>query len=406
MLSHLRPSTPGLYWIVGPTYDLARPEFGYVAEALQQLGIISSISWPRTGGCALDTRYGHEIITRSADDPITLAGTAPDGILMCEAAQQSYETFLRLRGRLAEKRGWLWASGTFEGSLGWYAEYFKRWQADNPEDGRSFSIPTWSNLAIYPGGRTDPEILALEATYPHDLFLERFGAEPCPPSTLVFRDFQFATHVRQLPELADGERLELAIDPGYASAYSVCVVVQRGWEVHIIDEVYERGLTGQEIIRLCKQKPWWWKIEKDKDGTEKRVQRVTTGVIDVAGTQHQAAPSQVEVWQKEAGVRLRYSQGVIKIPDGTNRLHTFLKDPESGQPRILFSSKISGRGVLSEFGLYRYAEMRENMAEREAPIDRDNHSIKALSYWLIDKFGPVDRPEVDWSKMGRERSMW
>lgn len=400
LLARMRPDTPALFWIVGPTYDLARPEFGYIAAGLQRLGngVISSISWPRAGGCALTTRWGHVIETRSADDPVKLAGTAPDGILMCEAAQQSYETFLRLRGRLAEKRGWLWASGTFEGSLGWYAEYFKRWQADNPEDGRSFSIPTWSNLAVYPGGRTDPEILALEATYPHDLFMERFGAEPCPPSTLVFRDFQFATHVRQLPELTDTERVELAIDPGYAAAYAVLAVVQREREVHIIDEVYERGLTGQEIIRICKARPWW--------------KQVKGGVIDVAGTQHQAAPSQVEVWQNEAGVHLRYGQ--VKIEDGITRLHTFLKDPETGRPRVLFSSVLRGvvdgqgnpTSILTEFGLYKYRDLKDSQAEREMPIDRDNHSIKALSYWLIDRFGPVDRLQIDWNKRGRERRMW
>ena len=121
----------------------------------------------------------------------------------------------------------------------------------------------------------------------------------------------------------------------------------------------------------------------------------------MAGTQHQAAPSQVEVWQAEAGVNLRY--GKVSIEDGTQRLHTFLKDPETGKPRVLFNSSISGRGILSEFGQYKYKELTDRMAEREEPIDRDNHSIKALSYWLIDKFGPVDRPHVERKVIDRGR---
>ena len=119
-------------------------------------------------------------MTKSARDPARLAGEAPDGILGCEAAQLPYDVFLRLRGRVAERRGWLWLSGTFEGSRGWYADHFSAWQAVNADGAASFSIPTWSNRALFPGGRADAEIEALEATYPAAVFRERFGGVPLP----------------------------------------------------------------------------------------------------------------------------------------------------------------------------------------------------------------------------------
>lgn len=209
----------GLFWIVGPDYEQCRPEFSYVLDLLTAVGDVRRVSFPVEGSCRLVTRTGAEVVTKSAINPVKLAGEAPDGILLCEAAQCSPEVYLRLRGRVAEKRGWLWLSGTFEGSRGWYAEKFNDWQMDNLEGGRSFSLPSWSNTALYPGGQGDPEMLALQAIFPEDLFVERFGGKPCPPASLVFREFDLAAHVRPC-RYEPAQRVEIAIDPGYAGAYA------------------------------------------------------------------------------------------------------------------------------------------------------------------------------------------
>ena len=187
-----------LYWLVGPDYDLCRPEFAYLIEALEALDAIETLATPTGQSNRMLLRNGTVIATRTAQRAMRLAGQAPDGILGCEAAQLSYESFLRLSGRLAERRGWLWLSGTFEGSRGWYAERFRAWQTDNPEEAASFSVPSWANRTLFPGGRADPEIQRLETTYPSDLFQERFGGVPCPPVSLVFREFEPAAHVRTI----------------------------------------------------------------------------------------------------------------------------------------------------------------------------------------------------------------
>lgn len=370
-----------LYWIVGPTYQLARPEFSYVAEALARADMIEpgSLSQPQSGPCALRVRvYGARIETRSSDDPEKLAGVAPDGILMCEAAQQSYETFLRLRGRLAERRGWLWASGTFEGSYGWYADYWQRWQPDrdgvysNPDGGASFSLPAWSNLAIYPLGREDPEIQALARTYPADRFMERFGAVPCPPADLVFREFSHAEHVAATPFDAVHD-VQLAIDPGWANAYAVLAVQVVGEQVRIIDEVYERGKTHAEVIGICKRRPWW--------------ESVTGGVIDVAAQQHPADRSALEVWREVAGWVPRCQ--AVKIEAGIDRTKTFLVDPGTRRPRLVIDPRCVS--TIKEFGLYRYKTDRESVPVSDLPIDQHNHALKALAYFLVDLFGAVDR---------------
>ncbi len=82
---------------------------------------------------------GTRIETKSAKDPRTLAMRAPDGIIGCEASQLDMESFHRLRGRCAPKRGWLFLAGTFEGSLGWYPQLFQTWQYGTDEE-QSFSL--------------------------------------------------------------------------------------------------------------------------------------------------------------------------------------------------------------------------------------------------------------------------
>ncbi len=364
--------TGRLYWLVGPDYELCRPEFGYLVEAFARIDAIESLSFPSSEQCRLRLRTGARIVTRSARDPAKLAGEAPDAVLACEAAQLPHDVYLRLRGRVAERRGWLWMSGTFESSRGWYAEKHRAWQAPNTDEAQAFSIPTWANRALYPKGREDPELLALQATYPQELFQERFGGVPCPPATLVFREFDPREHVQ--PVTRPGPpRVEIAVDPGYAGAYAVLAVAAVGDGVVVLDELYLRQAVAATVIAEFRRRPWW--------------ALVTGGVIDVVGRQHHGAASQIEIWQALSGLRLRSRP--VPVRDGIDRLRTFLRDPTSGTPRLSIDPRC--RALLREFGLYRYHEVVEGRPISEEPIDRDNHAIKALAYWLYDRYGPVAR---------------
>ena len=109
------------------------------------------------------------------------------------------------------------------------------------------------------------------------------------------------------------------------------------------------------------------------------------GVIEIAGRQHHAMPSQIEVWASMAQLRLRSHR--VLLQDEIEGLRTILRDPGSGEPRITVNSRC--RALIREFGSYRYHESREHHPVSEVPIDADNHAIKALCYWLYDRFGEV-----------------
>ena len=374
----LEDESPGLYWLVAADYERTRAEFEYLTADFARLGILSEVT-KRVDPGRIILADGTRIETKSAKDPRTLAMRAPNGIVGCEASQLDLETFYRMRGRCAPKGGWLFLGGTFESSLGWYPQTFTAWQS-GLNDEQSFSLPSYSNFHLYPGGREDPEIKRLEAVSSDDFFMERIEGRPVPPRGLVFNDFRSSIHVGEIDYIPH-EPVHIWIDPGYAGGYALEAVQIIDDTVRVFDEIYEIGLVTEEIIDIAQAKPWW--------------QDVQYGVIDIAGTQHQAMPAPAEVWLSNTGLYLASQK--VPIHDGTERLKSFLKvNPITRYPKLSLDSRCSG--VLSEFGAvpnpfsgqlqaYKWKMDRDGNIVGNTPEDKYNHGIKALIYGLVYHFG-------------------
>ncbi len=375
-----------LLWLVAADYERTRAEFDYICEGFDKLGIGYNATKQVNPG-EINVQGGFKICTVSAKDPRRIAMVAPDGVLGCEASQLDYETYLRLRGRIAEHRGWILLSGTFESSLGWYPSSYLRWRAPNNENAASFSLPTWSNLAIFPGGRQDPEILALEADCSKEWFLERYGGVPCPPKGLVFDEFRNEIHAGIGGDFEYDAAYSVYpwVDPGFDHYYAVLAAQKKGDDIYIIDEIYERGLITSQVVTIAQQKPWW--------------KSVATGAIDVAGTQHQAMAPPAEVWLKEGKVSLRSQR--IKIVDGIERVKSLLRvNPITNRPRLFVNARC--RGLISELGgcanphtdrqeVYKWKTDKDGNVLGDQPEDKNNDACKALCYGTVDLIGFANR---------------
>ncbi len=370
-----------LIWIVGATYDIPRyTEFTYLYEDLAKLGFAREKDFhrPEQGPCTLtlDPEYGGcRIVTRSATDPEKLGMEAPGFILATEAAQLPYEVWLRLRGRIAEKRAPMVLTGTFEQieDNRWYEEFYWLWQGPNEDEAQSFSLPSWSNTIKYPGGRQDPEIIKLEMTTPPDIFQERYGGVPCKPSGLVIKEVSPEIHVKNIDVNKDLP-VYIAVDPGYAGAHVVEFIQDWGEQIAVLDEIYAANLTTDDMIVACKQKPCW--------------SQVTDGAIDIASHQHQAMRAPIEVWQSEANLYLHANR--IPEEDGIELLRTYLlPHPVTKIPKTIISPRC--KGLLAECGVggnpitgsgkwLRHKDTRR-------PIDKNNHACKAMVYFLYWKYG-------------------
>jgi hypothetical protein len=381
-----------LYWVVGPDYAQARMEFQYIFDALFAGGLIEHYSMPetKTQPWTMRTNYGVTIETRTSSDVTKLASYTVHGILMVEAAQQSWAVWLKLRGRVSQTRGWVILSGTLEKGLPWYASMLRKWRGPNLEGGRSFSLPSWSNLAVYPGGRDDPEIKALEATFPYDLFMERYGAESHAMHGLVIPEFNHGAHIRHL-ELARDDKgkplpISLAVDPAQHT-YPVLFIQRIGAYAHVLDAVYEKNRVAQDVILKCMSRPLW-----------EHVDRRNGNVIDIAGTQRHANKSQVEIWQDVAQVSFSSKHLPLETTIATVRFrlghtNTF------GEPLVYFDASLpdpdplpdgTAGHFLSEFGLWKWPDRNPNQNVPLRPVDKANDGIKALGYWLVHHYGPVE----------------
>lgn len=390
------------FWIVGPDYRQCRPEFQYIFETLERGGFVEKAAMPQgeTMPWSLETKWGVILETRSAGEVMKLSSFTVDGIVIAEAAQQTEETLRKSLGRVAETRGWIIMVGTLEDGLPWYEDYLRRWAAPNPEGGMSFSIPTWSNVDIFPGGRDDPEILRLVQALPADYVAHRFGASAIRRSNLVVPEFEYGTHVKKVvmdPDLP----VQLCVDPG-KNAYAVVFVQHRGVYTYVLDCVYTRGWIAQQVIPHCMAHELWPHVDE------------TPGVhvMDIAGMGEPGTESQASLWLKIAGIRFtgKYQKERDTISVLRHRLHV---DPILGTPLVVFSDKMrsgvapdgSATEMLSEFDLWRWPKRTLQGNEAEKPIDANNHALKALGYKLLLKYG-VMREERKRGSWGVKRKSW
>jgi hypothetical protein len=393
-----------LIWIAGNEYADCRKEFEYLVDWMVKANIVAGKpSFPKEGECSMRALSGCEIVTKAVKDPVKIGAESPDLILVCEAARIDYLAYLRLRGRIARNRGRMVLSGTLEDSLSWYPEFALRWGAANPEGAKSFSMPTYANTYKYPRDgvkvvlkdgtvieNTCDEIEKLAAETPLDLFKERYMGVVCKPSNLVIPDFTNNIHVDENVKFNPELNVEIAVDPGYGGAYAVLAIQKFEDRIHVIDEVYLGGYVTEEIIDICKDKEWW--------------KKVTGGVIDIAGKQHQAMKAPVEVWTDKAKVYLRSKK--VAEEQGIDLLRTKLHvNPIKGHATIYFNPNCAG--FFSECGGGKSpipgagAWTRDKNLGR--PIDKYNHSAKALIYYLVDILGYTEKQgESVWGKIFRD----
>lgn len=388
-MASLNIDKPGEYWVVGPDYQQARQEFLYLYNAFKTgAGGMSfvesdSVSMPVSiaSPWSFRTIWGQEWRTRSASDIQKLASFSVSGVIMAEAAQQIYESYLKLMGRVSETGGFLILSGTLERGLPWYGDLYKRWQGENDLGARSFSLPTWSNTDVYPGGEENPRIKELRSEYPEDLFMERFGAVPARKFGLVLPEYDVAKHVKHL-EVDENIPVELWMDPGQ-HCYPVLFVQCDGLVTNVIDAIYSRNRIAQDIIPDVMAHPLF-----------KYVELRNGGVIDNAGKQHQANKSQIELWQEIAGVSLRANYVKLDVTIATLRFRLGSGNPLHS-PLLYFNDHFKNTktpnglalDVLAEPELWVWPDRAPTRNQAHTPVDKNNDAMKAIGYGLVDRYG-------------------
>lgn len=188
------PGETYLIWIIVPSYRSPHKEIDYLEQWGRKTGILTYSHLPppdRGQPCAIEFNLNGarcRIETKTAKDIEGIAGEPCDMVIIAEPGQMPETIVNQVQGRVITKRGRIVAGGTIEDAemkvrFAWYPEMAASLEAEGPNDeAASFRLPSWSNLAVFPGGRRDPEILRLELPPPKGLgrqaFDRRIGGKP------------------------------------------------------------------------------------------------------------------------------------------------------------------------------------------------------------------------------------
>lgn len=383
---------PVIYWLVGADYDATEREFAYIQDDMEALG------WLKRRRDKIDPGY-FEILgggkraetiaivrTKSAKDSRNMRKEAPRGIIGCEASELDLIAFERMRTRTAPMAGWMFLAGTMEGSHGWYPQMAKQWGTAGP-DKAWFKLRASGNFYLYPGGENDPELVRQREENSDQFYKERFEGEPCPPRGIVFPEFRPDLHVADIA-YTPGHQVQLWEDPGYGdnSAHAILAVQIIGGVVYVVDEIYERGKTTEEIIDdMVLRAPWWNDVEVLVSDPHYR-------------TQHHSTTSVEEIWKKKTKLVAKGKRE--RLNPRIERIRSFLKPTAYGGPKLVVAPKCTG--FLSEVGMvpnpfdhvdhvYRYRVDKDGNQVGEEPEDRWNHSCEAMGRGLVHNFGHVTR---------------
>ena len=390
-------SRPQKFWIGADTYPLTKTMFNYIKDDARALGILDPKgTTERWDPGTIKLVDGTTIETRSGTQPETWASEAVDGIIIDEAAQCSYDLYLRAMERVSETKGWILMVGTLEASRGWYDKIYELWRNGITDKSgtlmqKSFSLPTWENRYLFPGGREDPEILRMESEMGPEVFKTRCGGEPVPPVGLVFPEIRPDIHIERTdfdPELP----ILMGIDPGYTGSCAYEFFQEHQGQLRGFFEVYERGRTVDWVIDYIQSQPFW-KYAMAKDGP---------GIYaagDLYGGQHHHDRTVYEVWEEKTGLTI-HSMKIMDVNDVDAQIHRYLAfDPLWERPRVVFDPSM--KGILSNFGIgpephddvyrsYRWDMSRDGQMIGSKPKNINNDGIKAFGYMLVNKFGFSD----------------
>lgn len=263
------PGSRRLYWVVDPTYRLARVPQRYVREICEayrlpvrwsgwmggKVGLYSRAVWTHPNGASAELEF------LSAEHPEHLVAEAVDGIWVNEAARLKEGTWSsNLMSRLMATGGWAILDSSPTGENWLFFEVYKLglkpghadYDAELADD--EYSTHTWSakdNPAI-PVERIEK----LHATLPTWAYLREVEGDPHHFAGQLFPHWRDEINVRRV-NLDEYPEVELTADFGFGVGHPFVVLVvgvdrpQR--RVGIAEEHVNEGMLATSQVDLVRQ---------------------------------------------------------------------------------------------------------------------------------------------------------
>jgi len=353
-----------LIWICSNSYENANKLFEMATDSIPQDK--KRLADPRLA------RFGEagRVKVRSWENRQSLEA---DGcaLIVCDEAQNLDEIgYNKLRSRILDTGGLIVAFGAPDVTSHFFLQKCEEAVEEEARalgEGRS---PSLAYIYFPTGDNPLPEVQEFlkkeKVSLDPEVYRELYEGIPSTASGLVIPEFSQERNVREC--LYDSALpVYLAIDPGRRN-YSVLAAHILDDTVEVFDEVYLHDTTDPGVISAVREREWSDKI------------RYIT--IDVASKQKRAEAMK-STWQNwRDAFQLEPVCNFVAIEAGTKRLSEFVSSPANGLPRLFIDPRC--KKTIDEFS--RYRRNKGGMI-----IDAFNHSIKAMTYLIVDKFGYVEK---------------
>ena len=376
---------PQIGWIIGPEYTDCEKEFRVIFDTFKKLGIdkVSDrfLNNVENGNMRIHTKWGFDLQCRSARHPESLVGEGLDFVLIVEGGRQKRKMWGDyVRPALSDKRGWSLTSGVPEGAAEDSLLYslFQRGQDPTKTSWYSLRMPSWTNVAVFPGGYMDPEIQEAKDDLTDDEFDRQYGAQFVERVGRVMKEWDSDVHVRTL-EYNRSLPLYAAVDFGYTNDWvwlliqidhwgKVYVIDERRWTLHDTEEV-AKDLLLEPLTRHVNM----IYVDPGAPGDANILRRVLQ-----KNTNNNTGG---EIIDRVRMIRRALKRRPEHLPDN---------HPDK-QPDLWVDPKCQALIYEMKKG-YRWPERRderygEGKNPGEIPLDKDNHGVEALGRFFKGHIG-------------------
>lgn len=370
-------------WIIGPEYTDAEKEFRVIYNSFKALGIdqISSkfLSNVENGSMRIATNWGFDLQCRSARHPESLVGEGLDFVLLAEAGRHVRRTFTEyVRPALSDKRGISMMSGVPEDANDTNLLYWGYKRGQQGQNGwKSWQLPSWTNTAVFPGGRTDPEILEAEEDLTKDEFDRQYGGQFILRHGRVMKEWDDDLHVGQYSYNSRWP-LYAAVDFGYTNDW-VWLLIQEDPQTHNVYVIKEQRWKMRDTEDICRNE-----LIHDPLTQHIREIYVDPAAPDDASIirRHLRLPTRSNTGG-EIKVRLQLIRSALKT-----RPERLPEDHPERKPGLVVDSSCTQLIWEMREG-YRWPEKHsETRNDSEIPQDVDNHGPEALGRFFKGHMEP------------------
>lgn len=371
---------PGERWpkkilILAPEYKQARVIFGKIYRTIKRIGIPLKTDRFSAQEMELESTWGALIMCMTGRNKDAWAGFDWDLIIVDEAPifkdGRAFEEILY--PTLLDGGGKFLAIGTpdYPGSFN------HKWMLDGLDpDIDDWGFAHWTTLDNW--YLPDPQefIDRQRRTVPEDIIRRQYFAEYTSRSGLVYNEYLQCIEDFDTDDIVQG-RWHRAGDFGYINPFACLVVCQVGDTTYIVDEYYETERNNSEHAPYLKAMDQKYPFHNRKSMNV--FDPEDPGSIDYFSKWRNPGDktSIKGHWVKD------YSKGGI-----IDRIDAIRRRMVAGLVKIHPRCK----KTIREFSLYAYPEKKADKASSEKPIDKDNHSIKALEYLTEHLFGDTFIP--------------